>query len=118
MKLSGELSLEPNQQFVIYARIIDRAGNARYLKTTHGVVLDKEDPKVSIKIMNEKPAKNGIYAEDLKLQFEAEDPKVGDTYSGLKRVWYTINGSEERTLIDSQNQNRVSDLLQDRYNIC
>lgn len=104
MKLSGELSLEPNQQFVIYARIIDRAGNARYLKTTHGVVLDKEDPKVSIKIMNEKPAKNGIYAEDLKLQFEAEDPKVGDTYSGLKRVWYTINGSEERTLIDnSQN---------------
>lgn len=111
MELSGEISLEPNQQFVIYARIIDRAGNAKYLKTTHGVVLDNKEPQGTIKITNQTPAKNGIYTEKLDLAFEALDPKVKDTYSGLMKVWYTINSvgnvskSEIRSLMDnSENQ--------------
>lgn len=107
MALSGEISLEPNQQFVIYTRIIDKAGNAKYLKTTHGVVLDGEKPQASIKITNQTTAKNGIFTENPELEFEAVDPKAGDTYSGLEKVWYTIESvgnvteSETRVLMDN-----------------
>ncbi len=100
--LSGNFSVEPNRQFVVYEKITDYAGNVTYIYPSNGIIADNELPQISITELNKGDARNGIYNEDIHLRITAEDPISGDTYSGLEHVWYRVtvagNTSYEETI--------------------
>ena len=85
------LSVSPNEQFVIYGRITDRAGNVTFLYPTSGVVADNVAPEIEVVCTNSGDARNGIFNEDVHFSVSVNDPTAGDTYSGLERVWYTVD---------------------------
>ena len=96
-KKGTSLRKTPNQQFIVYSRVEDQAGNVAYF-SSEGIILDNKKPGYknggpSITITAAKPA-HGIYAGDVPFTVRVEDPTAGDTYSGLKSVAYEIlNGS-------------------------
>lgn len=89
----SSFSVSPDEQFVTYARIIDKAGNVRYLYPTNGAIADATRPTITITEANPGAARNGIYSSDVKLNVSVEDPTSGGTYSGLKSVTYNIQAT-------------------------
>ncbi len=91
-----------NEQFVVYVRIVDFAGNVRYI-STNGVIVDNAKPvienvKPEITITPEQP-KNGFYNNDVKIDVKVIDPKSGETgaYSGLKEIRYEVLNLGDKT---------------------
>lgn len=106
---SVAFTVEPNEQYVVYEKITDNAGNIWYL-CSDGVIADSEAPTDSQGssgpqiTVNTQAAKN-IYNGDVELSVSVEDP-VNGTYSGIERVWYVVRAegnvskiSDEITLI-------------------
>lgn len=88
---------KPNQQFVVYLKITDMAGNVTYL-STNGLVVDNERPHEEFtapEIVKESGLTNNkIYNGDVSVEVSANDPVVNGVYSGLKQVTYTVyNGT-------------------------
>ena len=89
---------ENDQQFIIYLKVTDKAGNVAYFSTADVTAEDSRPghhngeefvaPKVAIDV--EKP-ESGIFAGDVPVAVNVIDPRVGDTYSGLKLVTYEIH---------------------------
>lgn len=77
-----------NRQFIVYARIVDAAGNVTYL-SSEGVVLDTTAPGPEITITVD-DAGNGIYNGDVPFTVQVTDPTKGGTYAGLQSVSYEI----------------------------
>lgn len=96
-----EFTVEPDEQFVVYAHVIDRAGNEIYI-SSDGVVVDKTAPLTTrhaaeIAINPEQPI-NGIYNSDVKVDVTVEDPITnGIVYSGIKTVSYNVYNMGEST---------------------
>lgn len=90
---SGNFSVSPDEQFVVYEKITDYAGNVTYIYPTNGAIADATKPNITITEANRNAASNGIYNEDVKLNVSVEDPTNGGTYSGLKSVTYQIQAS-------------------------
>lgn len=109
---SGSFSVSPDEQFVVYEKITDYAGNVTYIYPTKGAVADATKPKITITEANRNAASNGIYNEDVRLHISVEDPVNGGTYSGIERIWYdvrstgNVTNSLERQLADNS-ANRV-----------
>lgn len=83
----------PNEQFTVYIKITDEAGNYSYI-STNGLIVDSERPieeaiAPEITISPEQPI-NGLYNNDVKVSIKVYDPLVGGTYSGLKKVRYEV----------------------------
>lgn len=85
----AEYFADPDTQFVICSRVTDYAGNCEYF-SSDGIIADSTSPGPKIAVTALNRPQNGIFKEDVVLQIQAEDPKVGDTYSGLECVWYTV----------------------------
>lgn len=110
-----------NEQFVLYLKITDLAGNYTYI-CTDGLIVDDQAPieetiAPEITVNPEQPI-NGLYNSDVDVAIEVEDPLVGGTYSGLKTVSYRVlNMGEEtqsETLYTFNEKNPTqSDLLKD-----
>ncbi len=104
---SGSFSVSPDEQFVVYEKITDYAGNVTYIYPTKGAVADATKPKITITEANRNAASNGIYNEDVRLHISVEDPVNGGTYSGIERIWYDVHStgnvtnSLERELADN-----------------
>ncbi len=86
-------SVTEDEQFIVYIKITDQAGNYTYI-STNGLIVDSKKPleeviapKISIK---PKQPINGIYNDDVKVSIKVTDPKIGGTYSGLKNVSYKV----------------------------
>ncbi|MCD8010488.1 MAG: Ig-like domain repeat protein [Lachnospiraceae bacterium] len=77
-----------NRQFIVYARLVDEAGNVAYL-SSEGVVLDTTAPGPEITITMD-DAGNGIYNGDVPFTVQVTDPTRGGTYAGLQSVSYEI----------------------------
>lgn len=92
---------EQNEQFVVYGRVIDRAGNVRYLYPTNGAVAD--DTKPEITITNLSTSRNGIFRDDVTLHIDVTDPINGNTYSGIKLLEYTVRATGNVTANDTYN---------------
>lgn len=94
------LIFKSNQQFAVYIRVEDKAGNVRYV-STNTLILDNKRPlieKVAPEITIEpQPSKNGIYNKDLTVDISVEEPIVKDTYSGIKQVEYVVKNMGEVT---------------------
>ena len=92
-KVFDGLSVEPNEQFTLYLKITDKAGNVTYI-STDGMIADNTSPREEaiapeITTTPEQPI-NGIYKGDVKVSIKVEDPLAGGTYSGLKTVSYRV----------------------------
>lgn len=81
-----------DEQFVVYLRITDKAGNHTYVGTD-GLIVDEKAPDETIApeiTINPEQPVNGIYNKDVKVNLSVDDPLVGGTYSGLKTVSYKV----------------------------
>lgn len=97
---SHTFNVSPNEQFVIYQKIIDKSGNETYLCPTRGAVADAQDPvKIDLSITNRNEALNDIFDENVNFHVKIEDPINGGTFSGIEKVWYTVtvNGNERNS---------------------
>ena len=98
-------TISPDEQFVVYGRIIDRSGNVRFIYPTNGAVADVTKPTITV--TNLTPARNEIHNTDVTFHVEVKDPTSGNTYSGLEKVWYTIHATgnvseqDEVVLVDN-----------------
>ena len=114
------LTVSDDEQFVVYFKITDYAGNYIYICTDGAIVEDTppvvDEPAPEITIEPEQPI-NGLYNGDVKVKIEVTDPLLGETFSGLKTVTYRVlNMGEETqsgTLYSFETENPVKgDLLQ------
>lgn len=87
------LTIGANEQFVVYLKITDLAGNYTFI-STDGLIVDDQAPleetiAPEITVSPEQPI-NGFYNRDVKVDIKVTDPLVGGTYSGLKTVSYRV----------------------------
>ena len=96
---SEDLTVDPDSQAVVYARIIDRAGNITYISTEGAMIADRTNPAApNINITAGTPA-GGIYNGDVPVSVSVEDVLFGGTFSGLKSV--TIDVLRDGTVTQS-----------------
>ncbi len=85
--------IKTEEQFVVYLKITDSAGNYIYI-STDGLIVDKNAPIYEAIapeiIVNPVQSKNGLYNDDVKVSIKVTDPLKGGTYSGLKEVSYEV----------------------------
>lgn len=94
--VDGEkLTVSEDDIFVVYAKIVDYAGNVTYI-SSDGIIVDKTKPVVEevapeITITPEQPV-NGIYNSDVTVDIKVVDPSAGaqNSYSGLKEIRYEV----------------------------
>lgn len=112
-----------NEQFTVYIKITDNAGNYTYI-STNGLIVDDQHPieetiAPEITVTPEQPI-NGIYNGNVKVSITVDDPLVGGTYSGLKEVSFavfdravsTVEPTQSGILYTFENANpRQSELL-------
>lgn len=89
-----------NQQFSVYLKITDCAGNITYI-STDGMIVDDTAPREEviapeITVTPEQPI-NGFYNRDVSVSIQVTDPTAGDTFSGLKEVSYRVLNMGEET---------------------
>lgn len=101
-------SVEPDERFIVYVHIVDKAGNELYL-SSDGIILDETLPEVEkvapqITVQPAQPV-NGIYNTDVKMDVQVKDPAAaGDAllYSGLRSVTYEVYNNSESTTEPTQ----------------
>lgn len=108
------LTLRGEQQAVIYAKIMDKAGNKTYISSA-GVIVDttKASPEI---IIETAPSAYGYYSSDVPFTLRVTDPQSGGTYSGLKEVSYEILRNGQLTQAGNY-ANELSDRTQRRKEI-
>ena len=89
---SAAFSVSPDEQFIVYTKVTDYAGNYQYF-SSDGMIVDSTKPAPVVTITNLRQAQNGIFNENVTLQIDVEDPTSGETYSGLEKVWYTVSAA-------------------------
>lgn len=99
-----KVEVAANEQFVLYLKITDLAGNYTYI-CTDGLIVDDQAPieetiAPEITVNPEQPV-NGLYNSDVDVAIKVEDPLVGGTYSGLKTVSYRVLNMGEETQSDT-----------------
>lgn len=92
----GRVSLQANQNAIVYQRIEDAAGNYEFY-STENLVADNQDPAPVVHITPSSPGwGKGVYSAGDHPGFDitVEDPVNNNSYSGLKTITYTIkNGT-------------------------
>ena len=87
------LEITSDEQFTVYIKITDLAGNYTYI-STNGLIVDHTAPMEEtiapeITVEPQQPI-NGLYNADVKVDIKVVDPLTGGTYSGLKTVSYKV----------------------------
>lgn len=94
-----------NEQFTVYVRIVDFAGNTTYI-STDGIIVDNTKPEFEPALEDNKPEitlapvendLNGLYNSDVTVAVKVVDPIMEDTYSGLKEIRYEVLSMGEKT---------------------
>lgn len=92
-KSFSSFDITPNQQAVIYVRIIDKAGNITYI-STNGIIVDNMDPAVKKLLPNisvtPAPSASGVYNGDVTVSVEVAESVFKDVYSGIKKITYVV----------------------------
>jgi len=79
-----EFTVNSDEQFVVYARILDYAGNYTYIQTD-GYIIDFTQP--DLVLTADAPNENRAYNSDVKIKIDAED---AEPYSGIAKVEYWV----------------------------
>ena len=109
------LTLNTEQQVIVYEKIVDRAGNVTYINSREGVVVDKTDADPEITITMADPA-HGIYNSNVPFRISVTDPTSGGTYAGLKEVYYEVRKDGSATQSGNYNS-ELTDPTQRRKSI-
>lgn len=114
------LEISSDEQFTVYLKITDLAGNYTYI-STNGLIVDHNAPMEEtiapeITVEPQQPI-NGLYNGDVKVAIKVVDPLIGGTYSGLRTVTYKVLNmgveTQTGTLYAFENADpKQSDLLQ------
>ena len=88
-----EMDVKPNEQFTIYLKLTDMAGNFSYI-STDGMIVDDDAPHdeftaPEINITPEQ-TESGIYNGSVNVAVTVDDPLVGDAYSGIRTISYKV----------------------------
>lgn len=91
--LGNSVTLSPNQQIVVYGKIMDRSGNYYYV-STDGYVLDDTISKPRIDIVTPGTL-NSIYNGAVNVRVKVTDPAPTGNYdyAGLKSVYYEVRNT-------------------------
>lgn len=91
-----KFTVKPDEQFVVYAKIFDKAGNYHYI-SSDGIILDKTLPSVEkiapeiiINPETNKKSSEEIYNSNVNVGVKVVDPMENGTYSGLQSITYNI----------------------------
>lgn len=100
---SSTLSLPPidAEQFVIYAKITDNAGNVTYI-SSDGMEFDLKGPSITTN-----------YTKDA----TSMEVTVTDSGSGVKTVSYTVNGGSAQTAILTNSKFTIPTLADGKYDV-
>ena len=82
------VTIRSEEQFIIYARLRDKAGNTSYV-SSDGVILDRSAGKPEISITTVKPS-HDIFNRDVAVNIKVDEPLKNNSYSGIKTVRYEI----------------------------
>lgn len=114
-RTAAPLTLNTEQQVIVYEKIVDRAGNVTYINSREGVVVDKTDADPEITITMADPV-HGIYNSNVPFRISVTDPTSGGTYAGLKEVYYEVR--RDGSVTQSGNYNsELTDWTQRRKSI-
>ena len=97
-KTFSGFSVTSDEQFTVYLKITDNAGNYTYI-STDGLIVDETRPveeTLAPEITLTQPV-NDIYSGDVTVDVTVADPTSGGTYSGLKSVTYEVYNLGELT---------------------
>lgn len=96
------LSVSTDEQFVVYIKLTDLAGNYTYI-STNGLIVDHTAPMEEtiapeVTVTPQQPI-NDIYNGDVRVDIKVVDPLTGGTYSGVNSVTYKVfnMGTETQT---------------------
>ncbi|MBR6771468.1 MAG: Ig-like domain repeat protein [Lachnospiraceae bacterium] len=114
-------AITPDEQFTVYMRLKDKAGNTSYI-STDGMIVDATAPVV-INLIPEGESHAGmegdLYSGDVNVAVIVEDPITqGDTYSGIDSIEYTISSLgtvTDSNRIEFNQDNRTKGDLQQKY---
>lgn len=87
--------ISPNEQFVIYLRITDYAGNYIYINSD-GYIVD--DASCNIQLTPDSPNTNGLYNKNVNVKIQISD---AEPYSGIKTVDYWVEKDNQKTQEDN-----------------
>lgn len=116
------LTVKANEQFTIYLKITDMAGNTAYI-STDGMIVDDTDPRIEgiapkISVSPEQPV-NGFYNRNVKVAINVQEPTTGGTYSGIKTVSYRVLNrgkvSQEGVLYSFKKESPSRDEIQEKW---
>ena len=82
---NGAAVVSPDSQAVLYAKIVDRAGNVTYINTDC-LLADHTSPARPVITLGGHASAKGIYNTDVPVRIHAEDQVSGQTYAGLASV--------------------------------
>ncbi len=89
----GKISVEKDSTFLVYARLVDNAGNVTFV-STDGIILDGTNgtivPKKGTNIITSEIVNDKFYNDDVIFEFTVNENTDDGTFSGLKKVWYVI----------------------------
>lgn len=90
--------VEPNEQFTVYLRIVDYAGNTKYV-STNGIIVDNVAPDIDSLSpgVNVSVNGSGIFNRDVTVSVSVTDPLVGNAYSGIREIIYEVYNSGTKT---------------------
>ena len=94
------VTVQPDSQAVIYARIADRAGNVLYINTEGAMIADRTSPARPVISIGVKEPAGGIFNRDVPVTYSAEERVSGGTYAGLRRVSVQVMNGGTATQTD------------------
>ena len=104
------IEVSQDEQFAVYARIVDNAGNVAFIGT-NGVIYDLTASEIEITVtdgpndnslyginqIKEYTIENGKTIRGINADIEVTDLKTGTYYSGIKKVEYTVSMGATQT---------------------
>lgn len=94
-KYSKSVYFTPDRQFVVYAKVTDKANNIKYI-SSDGIILDKTkpnidgiSPNIKLDIISNTPKKSihgyNLYNGDVVVDYQISDPIRNNTCSGINK---------------------------------
>ena len=105
---SYSFNVDPDERFVVYIHVVDKAGNELYL-SSDGIIIDKTLPEVEkvapeIYVQPSQP-QNDIFNTDVKIDVRVKDPAGQNDitlYSGLNTVRYEVYNNAVSSTVPTQ----------------
>lgn len=117
-KYSKSVYFTPDRQFVVYAKVTDKANNTKYI-SSDGIILDKTkpnidgiSPNIKLDIISNTPKKSihgyNLYNGDVVVDYQISDPIRNNTCSGINKGSLSYEVKNGNTVTQSGKLKRLS----------